>query len=175
MSTPNFSKKNAKDYHCVGINREPEEYIDWDSIREDIQEVAKAENKAWSDTDEWERSYARDYQLHFATERNYEMRYGGERYYAKVMLGLRSAYYEGATIDYNVELSDDFYDGYELEQGDTGSLALSFVEDKYKDGNHSVNKGLATMHRKGLEKKLELWLDSIVADCEKIAQTCAEE
>ena len=31
------------------------------------------------------------------------------------------------------------------------------------------------MHRKGLEKRLTEWLNGIVADCEKIAQTCAEE
>lgn len=175
MSAPNFVKHNAVDYYCVGISNEEDEWIDWDLIKEDIQEVAKAESEFWHDTDSWERGCGRDYQLHYETERSYSMTYGGENYYAKVSLGIRNAYYVGGTIDYDIELQDDYYDGYYLEDGNTNYLALCLINDKYQDGNHAINKGLAAMHRKGLEKRLTEWLNGIVADCEKIAQTCAEE
>lgn len=176
MSAPNFAKNNAVDYYCVGISNEDDEWIDWDLIREDIQEVAKSFNKAWRDADGWERDlYGRYYQLHYETERSYTIIYGGEYYYAKVQLGIRNAYYVGGTIDYSIELQDDYSDGYYLEDGDTETLALCLIDDKYKNENHTINKGLAIMHRKGLEKRLTEWLNSIVADCEQICQTCAEE
>lgn len=176
MSAPNFVKHNARDYFCVGINREDDEWVDWDMIMEDIQEVAKSENEAWSDTDEWEHSYGRDYQLHYNTERSYSMQYGGEWYYAKVMLGLRSAYYVGATIDYDIQLSDgSYWSEIDLEYGDTDRLASDFILNKIENNDYPINKGLFSMQRKGLEKRLTAWLDSIVEDCEKICRTCAEE
>lgn len=175
MSAPNFAKNNAEDYYCVGMNREEDEWIDWDEMREDIFQVAKAESDFWAKDDSWEHGYGRDYQLHHAAERSYSMTYGGESYFAKVQIGIRSAYFEGGNIDYNIELEDEWYDGYYLQDGDTNYLALCLINDKYQDGNHAINKGLATMHRKGLEKRLTEWLNGIVADCEKIAQTCAEE
>lgn len=48
MSAPNFAKNNAEDYYCVGMNREEDEWIDWDEMREDIFQVAKSESDFWS-------------------------------------------------------------------------------------------------------------------------------
>ena len=86
MSAPNFAKNNAEDYYCVGMNREEDEWIDWDEMREDIFQVAKAESDFWSKDDSWEHGYGRDYQLHHAAERSYSMTYGGETYYAILQL-----------------------------------------------------------------------------------------
>ena len=174
MSTPNFSKKNARDYHCVGLTQEDDDFIDWYFIMEEIREVAKEEHKFYnideSDSDRYRT-------LNYVTEKNYEMQYGGERYYATVMLGIRSGYYSGANIDYDIILKDDIYGWpyFDLEGGDTHQLAEDCVRYKEKNEQFSVNKGIFTIHRKKLEKRLEQWLNSIVEECEDICKKCAEE
>lgn len=174
MSAPNFAKNNAEDYYCVGMNREDDDFIDWDLIMEDIRQVAYQEHDFYS-IDESDRDCDRS--LNYVTKKQYEMKYGGETYYADVMLGVRSGYYVGANIDYDIKLYEDVYMGpdFDLHEGDTRQLVEDFVSDKYEYEHFTVNKGLAIMNRKGLEKRLTQWLDSIVADCEKIAKTCAEE
>ena len=175
MSTPNFICSNARDYHCVGLNQEDDDFLDLDFIMEDIRLVAKLEHEFYNID---ESDYDRDRPLNYVTKKNYEMKYGGEIYYAAVMLGVRYGYYVGANIDYDITLYDDIYMGarFELYEGDTHSLVEDFVSDKYEYEHFvNVNKGLAIIHRKGLEKRLEQWLDSIVEECEDICKKCAAE
>lgn len=170
MSTPNFAKNNASNFYCVGLDKDGDDFY-WDDVADNIRVTAR-QYGFWK-TDETDRDWYR--QMNYVTENVFEMGYGGETYHATALIGMRSGYYEGANIDYNIILSDSFGCGMDLEDGDTHKLVEDFIEDKYRYEQFAVNKGLAMMHRKGLEKRLEKWLDSIVGTCEEIAKSCCED
>ena len=174
MSTPNFVKHNAKNYYCVGLsNDEDDNYCpEWDYITEDVQQVAMSENKNWYNIDDSDRD--RSYPMSYCTSRDYTLNYCGEYFYLSVKLGLRSAYYEGATIDYDIELSGDDWAAGTLEDGDVDGLVDGYIDDM-QHGYKTISNGLFAMNKKRIADKLAAWVAAAVADCENICKICAQE
>lgn len=167
MSAPNFCKDNAHKYYCVGLTDENGQYTDFDFIIEDVQQVAMSEHDNWSELNDWD--HDRSYPMHYCVGRDYSLNYCGEHFFADVKLGVRSAYYDGGNIDYDIELPG----GWLLEHGDVDGLVDGYIEDM-QNGYKDISNGLFAMNKKRIADKLRQWINNIVEDCEKICNTCAE-
>ena len=101
MSTPNFYKKNARHYYVADL----EEYYEYDDLMGNIATDKRL--KKYNEVDEWEGEskifYRKDidkgcYSLH-------------------IKLIIRSGYYSGATLDWEVDAdSEKVREGYEREE-----------------------------------------------------------
>lgn len=174
MSAPNFIKHNAVNYYCVGLSDDENDMYspEWDFITEDVQQVAKSENNNWYNIDDSDGD--RSYPMSYCTARDYTLNYCGEYFYISVRLGLRSAYYEGATIDYDIELSGDDWAAGTLENGDIDGLVDGYIDDM-QHGYKTISNGLFSMNKQRIADKLRQVVSGIIADCEKICNICAQE
>lgn len=174
MSTPNFRKENANDFYVI---YDPEEENPW--FYEDICENLIANAESWEDiskNDIW--TSERHLPMHSIVSKESLISFGGMTFTVSAEIGIRSGYYSGANLDYEVSIASDWCGG-DLDGDDAADLVEAFVEDCYDDYEYERwgwNAGLASMLKKKLTSRLCKAVQNMVDECEKICQrSCDEE
>ena len=189
MSAPNFAKQNASKYFCFGFNQYfTQEYVDECELDQELvgqyDEVGtqinfddtignvrgELKNKGWEEIEEYDNNYS--YHSKFFAEKTIEFDFCNAHITIRARACATSAYYEGATFDWDGHLIVegerywDYNNGGEYDLPDTeGNLEQWGVEDDWFD-----NLGLDKIHAKNVVARIEREFEKLTAEAEKVFQ-----
>lgn len=194
MATANFYVKNAKSYYVFsGVgeyeneNGEMEERYregwEFDMIMEDIRNYGEYSGMFPSSSDRWD-SYLDAREL--CTSENYHNFGNGKCYLLQTTINssiyMRSGHYEGAVLDYDVQLESYYGDTCDLSVcGDIDTMVEHFTDTLRDiiDWSGDIcgwNKGTFKLQEKNIRKWLKALLEKEVEKCEKFCkQSCEME
>ena len=193
MSAPNFAKANASKYFAFGFNQYfTQEYVDECELDQELvgqyDEVGTQINfddtignvhwelskKGWHDIKEYDRD--RSYPSRFFAEKYIEFDYCNAHITIRARACATSAYYEGATFDWDGHLIVegerywDYNNGGEYDLPDTeGNLEQWVVEDDWFN-----NLGLDKIHAKNVVARIEREFEKLTDEAEKVFQQYSE-
>lgn len=168
MSAANFAVLNARKYYVVS---EVPEYTGlqlpgWNAIKENSP-------SAWEKGNGLERSYPGAYIM----EKNVWLEFcKGEQYSVTAKIILRSGYYSGAVLDWNI--FGDAYTGALSEYRDGLEEFASEIVSSYLDSMeyyNGWNKGFQKIMRPRFLEKLSKALEGLAEECENICRSLAED
>lgn len=194
MATCNFWVKNAKSYYVFDdtyntINDEGEEVEvtrddwDWDNLLDEIRYLGK-EGKIFDCPSSENRNRRMDATNICETSTDWNTFGNGNAWTTETnvesVICIRSGYYAGAVLDYDVKV--------ETSQGDTLHLSDydsvdDMVEDyldtlkdivDWKGGQHKWNVGTFKMQEKNIRKWIEKRIDTHIENCEKFCKDVCE-
>lgn len=193
MSAPNFAKCNASKYFAFGFNQYyTQEIIEangWDDVEVgEFDEIGtqmnfddtmcnvlcELKNKGWEKIEEYDNNYS--YQSKFFAEKTIEFDYCNAHITIRARACATSAYYEGATFDWDGHLIVegerywDYNNGGEYDLPDTeGNLEQWVVEDDWFG-----NLGLDKIHAKNVVARIEREFEKLTDEAEKVFQQYSE-
>lgn len=177
MSTCNFRLQCASKYYVLSsymeeINEQDEkevvckEWYHWDDDADRVMEVAG------------EKGYARcipDFLKEHPMDDNIcwkDFDFGDEC--LECYIGFNNGYYEGATIDYDIRCGDyGWLSGYDTVDDFIQNIVDGILADK--SYNEDWNKGMCTIQRPNLHKKLSGVVSAMIDEAENICNDCCDE
>ena len=196
MAAPNFSKRNASRYFCIGRNRYfTQEDIDELELPQDMlgqfDKYGTQDSYDWTKSilmDElkkagyWEpESYDRlDYETHagsvYLAKTRVEFHYAGADFYIDIKVRENGGYYSGSCLDYDISLSgcndvDGDFDLYEEVTGDT-----EIDPERIADYNVCGNHGMSRLQSKNIARRISKEIAKAVDELELIfSRNCDDE
>jgi hypothetical protein len=193
MSAPNFAKCNASKYFCFGFNQYfTQEYVDECELDQELvgqyDEVGtqinfddtlgnvrwELKNKGWEEIEEYDNNYS--YHSKFFAEKTIEFDFCNAHITIRARACATSAYYEGATFDWDGHLIVegerywDYNNGGEYDLPDyLDGLERLVVEDDWFD-----NIGLDKIHAKNVVVRIEQEFEKLTDEAEKVFQQYSE-
>ncbi len=158
MATGNFYNKNANNIYAIFQEDEYGDYI-YDDAKENISNALEAYTKNSKACLGYANKYYRDASLIDIIELTDEV--AGVPFTVSIEVLMRSGYYEGANLDYEIN--------YNIESVEFDDLTEAFQA--YIDVatyNFDMSKGLATIQAKNASKRLEAISNELVENVEKI-------
>lgn len=174
MATRNFYTKNANDVYAFGM--EAEDCFDYDDSIDRIKE-AGVSRYGFEETsgDDGDRTYCGEYILN--------KDFGCRDFYnsdlsvnINIIILARSGYYSGYNLDFELEVSNDYYDSYKLGDYYSEEDLIEAMADEFVEDCDVYNKGL----RKCFEKRYKAFLEDFIDEAIKYANNvlknlCEEE
>lgn len=193
MSAPNFAKCNASKYFCFGFNQYfTQEYVDECELDQELvgqyDEVGtkinfddtlgnvrwELKNKGWEEIEEYDNNYS--YHSKFFAEKTIEFDFCNAHITIRARACATSAYYEGATFDWDGHLIVegerywDYNNGGEYDLPDyLDGLERLVVEDDWFD-----NIGLDKIHAKNVVARIEREFEKLTDEAEKVFKLYSE-
>lgn len=170
MATPNFARpQNASKYFAV-LTGEVEDFEVDDFIDNITEEIISSENGQEDTTEFNDRNYCR----RSLGALNVSKWYGDVEVNITVRAILQGAYYEGATLDYQVLIYDGSYEDLEIEDSPHWKCTVEDVMDtlfetKYASHDYSdMSRGLRMIQAKNAENFCEITITNLSQELEKI-------
>ena len=172
MATGNFYVKNANDVYAFAM--EAEDCFDFDDSLDGIKEAGISkygfEETSGSDGD---RNYCGDYIL--------DKSFGGKNFYNSgltvnidITIIARGGYYQGANLDFELEVMNDNYYPYKL--GESEDDLIDDMADEFVDYCDEVyNYGLRKCFKKRYKAFLEDYIDEAIEYTNKVLESLCEE
>lgn len=174
MATRNFYVKNANDVYAFGM--EAEDCFDYDDSIDRIKEAGVSrygfEETSGNDGD-------RDFCGFYILNKDFGCRdfYNSELSVdINIIIIERSGYYQGANLDFELEVSNDYYDPYKLGDYESEDDLIDTMAEEFVEDCDVYNKGL----RKCFEKRYKAFLEDFIDEAIKYANNvlknlCEEE
>lgn len=174
MATRNFYTKNANDVYAFGM--EAEDVDDYEISLDRIKEVGVSKY-GFEETsgDDGDRTYCGSYIL--------DKDFGCRDFYnsdlsvdINITILARDGYYQGCNLDFELEVSNDYYDSYKLGDYESEDDLIEAMADEFVEDCDVYNKGL----RKCFEKRYKVFLESFIDEAIEYANNvlknlCEEE
>ena len=174
MATRNFYTKNANDVYAFAM--EAEDCFDYDDSIDRIKE-AGVSRYGFEETsgDDGDRDFCGFYILN--------KDFGCRDFYnsdlsvnINIIILARSGYYSGYNLDFELEVSNDYYDPYKLGDYESEEDLIEAMADEFVEDCDVYNKGL----RKCFEKRYKAFLEDFIDEAIKYANNvlknlCEEE
>lgn len=199
MAAPNFYKRNASRYFCMGRNAyidqeaidangweqdrlgefdEIQTQFDYECAKDDLmEELEKA--GYWKPTLEgYNRdrlAYETSYGSLFLAKTRSEVQYAGANFYICINVRENIGYYSGSCLDYDITVSGDNYEegDFELCEDYTGDFYFE-VEDIIEK-NVCGNPGMTKLQAKNIIKRLYKELSKAISELELIFSRCCQD
>ena len=173
MATRNFYVKNANDVYAFAM--EAEDCFDFDDSLDCIKEAGILkygfEETSGSDGD---RNYCGDYIL--------DKSFGGKKFYNSgltvnidITIIVRSGYYQGANLDFELEVMNDYYDPYKLGDYECEEDLIEAMADEFVEDCDVYNYGLRKCFKKRYKVFLEDYIDKAIEYTNKVLENLCEE
>lgn len=168
MATRNFYTKNANDVYAFGM--EAEDVDDYEISLDRIKEVGVSKY-GFEETsgDDGDRTYCGSYIL--------DKDFGCRDFYnsdlsvdINITILARDGYYQGCNLDFELEVSNDYYDSYKLGDYESEDDLIEAMADEFVEDCDVYNKGL----RKCFEKRYKAFLESFIDEAIKYANNVLE-
>lgn len=192
MATANFYVKNAQSYYVFnGIDEYEDENgemvetyrdeTDFEMIKEDIRNYGETSGMFPTSSDRCD-SYLDAREL--CTSENYHNFGNGNCYLLQTTINssiyMRSGHYEGAVLDYDIQLESYYGDTCDLSVcGDIETMVDNFIDSlrdiiSWNGDNCGWNNGTFKMQEKNIRKWLTDMLEKEVEKCEKFCKDSCE-
>lgn len=174
MATRNFYTKNANDVYAFGM--EAENDFDFDDSLDCIKEVGISKY-GFEETsgDDGDRNYCGTYIL--------DKSFGGKDFYNSgltvnidIAIIARSGYYQGANLDFELEVRNDNYYSYKLGDYESEDDLIDDMADEFVDYCDEVyNYGLRKCFKKRYKAFLEDYIDKAIEYANNVLESLCEE
>lgn len=199
MAAPNFYKRNASRYFCMGrqhyttqeeidANEWPQELLgefdeiqtqwDYECAKDNLMEELEQAGY-WKPTREgYNRdrlAYETSYGSAFLAKTRIEFQYAGANFYICINVRENSGHYSGSCLDYDITVSGDNY-----EEGDF-DLCDDYTDDFYFDVEDIIEKnvcgnpGMTKLQAKNIIKKLYRTINEATDELELIFSRCCQD
>lgn len=199
MAAPNFYKRNASRYFCMGRNAyidqeaidangweqdslgefdELQTQFDYDCAKDNLMDELKKAGY-WEPTREgYNRdrlAYETSYDSAFLAKTCIEFQYAGANFYICINVRENSGYYSGSCLDYDITVS-----GCNWEEGDF-DLCDDYTDDFYFDVDDIIDKnvcgnpGMTKLQAKNIIKKLYRTINEATDELELIFSRCCQD
>jgi len=158
MATGNFYNKNAKYIYAIFQEDEYDDFI-YDDVKDNISNDLVAYTEKSKACLGYSNSHYRDASLIEVVSITNEV--AGVPFTVSIEILMRSGYYEGANLDYEIKYSVD-----SVEIDDLSEAFQVFYDVATWD--YDMSKGLATIQAKNAAKRIEALSDELVENVEKI-------
>lgn len=174
MATGNFYVKNANDVYAFAM--EAEDCFDFDDSLDCIKEAGISkygfEETSGSDGD---RNYCGDYIL--------DKSFGGKNFYNSgltvnidITIIVRGGYYQGANLDFELEVMNDNYYPYKLGDYESEDDLIDDMADEFVDYCDEVyNYGLRKCFKKRYKAFLEDYINKAIEYANNVLKNLCEE
>ena len=173
MATGNFYVKNANDVYAFGM--EAEDCFDYDISLDCIME-AGVSRYGFEETSGYDgdRNYCGSYILN--------KDFGCRDFYNSdlsvnidITIIARSGYYEGANLDFELEVSNDYYDSYKLGDYESEEELIDAMADEFVEDCEVYNYGLRKCFKKRYKAFLEAFIDEAIKYANNVLESLCEE
>lgn len=199
MAAPNFYKRNASRYFCMGrkayidqeaidANEWPQEWLgefdeiqtqfDYECAKDHLMDELKKAGY-WEPTREgYNRdrlNYEGDYGSAFLAKTCIEFQYAGAYFYINIRVKENGGHYSGSCLDYEIDVQ-----GCNYEEGDF-DLCEDYTDDFYFDVEDIIKKnvcgnpGMTKLQAKNIIKRLYKELNKAINELELIFSRCCQD
>ena len=195
MAAPNFSKRNASRYFCIGRNRYfTQEDIDELELPQDMlgqfDKYGTQDSYDWTKSilmDElkkagyWEpESYDRlDYETHagsaYLAKTRIEFQYAGADFYIDIKVRENVGHYSGSCLDYDISVSGCNYEEGDFDLCDDYREDTCFEVEDIIEKNVCGNPGMTKLQAKNIIKKLYRTISEATDELELIFSRCCDD
>ena len=173
MATRNFYVKNANDVYAFAM--EAEDCFDFADSLDCIKEAGISrygfERTSGSDGD---RTYCGEYILNkdFGCRDFYNSDLSVD---INITILARSGYYEGYNLDFELEVSNDYYEPYKLGDYESEEDLIDAMADEFVEDCDVYNKRLRKCFEKRYKAFLEDFIDEAIEYTNKVLESLCEE
>lgn len=199
MAAPNFSKRNASRYFCMGreayidqeaidANEWPQEWLgqfdqgqtqfDYDCAKDNLMaELKKA--GYWEPTTSG-RNYDRlNYECRYGSaylaKTRIEFQYAGADFYIDIRVKENSGYYSGSCLDYEISVSGCNWEEGDFDLCDDYNDDFYFEVEDIIEKNVCGNQGMTKLQAKNIIKKLYRTINEATDELELIFSRCCQD
>ena len=195
MATPNFYKRNASRYFCLGrayyttqgdidANEWPQELLgqfdevqtqcDYEWAKDNLMaELEKA--GYWKPEGRYDRlDYDTSNGSAYLAKTRREFQYAGANFYIDVKVRENGGHYSGSCLDYDISISGDNWENGDFELCDDYTDD-TWLSDCIKDCDCCGNPGLTRMQAKNICNRLYDELNAIIKELELIFSHCCQD
>lgn len=158
MATANFYNKNASNIYAIFQENEYDDFI-YDDVKDNISNDLEAYTKNSKAYLGYSSKFYRDASLIEVVSVTDEI--AGVPFTVSIEVLMRSGYYEGANLDYEIN-----YNVESVEFDDLSEAFQAYFDVATYD--FGMNKGLATIQAKNAANRLEAMSDELIENVEKI-------
>lgn len=200
MAAPNFSKRNASRYFCMGrnayidqeaidANEWPQEWLgqfdelqtqfDYDCAKDNLMaELKKAGYWEPDTTSRWNYdrlNYECSYGSTFLAKTRIEFQYAGADFYIDIRVKENSGYYSGSCLDYEISVSGCNWEEGDFDLCDDYNDDFYFEVEDIIEKNVCGNQGMTCMQAKNIIKKLYRTISKATNELELIFSRCCQD
>jgi len=200
MAAPNFYKRNASRYFCMGRNiYVTQEDIDangWDQeLLDTLDEEATHLNYLWAREHlvaELEKAgywkpdttsryncdrlaYETSYGSAFLAKTRIDIQYAGANFYIGINVRENGGYYSGSCLDYDITISGDNWENGDFDLCDDYTDETILDEDMIIEADCCGNPGLTKLQAKNIVRRLNKELATAISELELIFSHCCQD
>ena len=173
MARRNFYTKNANDVYAFSM--EAEDCFDYDDSIDRIKE-AGVSRYGFEETsgDDGDRDFCGFYILNkdFGCRDFYNSDLSVD---INITIIARNGYYQGCNLDFELEVSNDYYDPYKLGDYDSEEDLIDAMADEFVEDCDVYNKGLRKCFEKRYKAFLESFIDEAIEYANNVLKNLCEE